>query len=256
MKMVNQLNEAQKIKLASASGGKNLMDLVSCATQKNIALLSDTNTNVDPRQDNDINTAYNTLWGINANTNNNERNLINASVVYNTLKGNAITCSLAVGGCDYHARNRNQTDTKDLEIGQLIGRVLQSAAIMNKKLFLHIITDGSVSSNDSSIIGADFTSDNGEKGAFYTILFDPETTSSQQLVQTKKQMGHYSQACAVDTTTLIGNSAELASLAVVYNYLLFSYNNTAKANAEFNRILPNTFSKREKEKILMYTPLT
>ena len=272
MKMIDKLSEMQKRKLASMSGGKNLMALVGCATGKNIALLSDSENRgvLDPRLDDTINTAYNDLWGIDANSNDkglfpkskkslrflSTNSLVNASVVYNTLKGNAITCSLQVGGCDYHGQSRLKTDQKDLQAGELIGRVLQSAALMNKKLFLHVITDGAVSSR-SDELGAPFTSDDGTKSAFYTLLFDPDTANNNQLVQTKKQIGYYNKACSVDTGTLIGENSELAAMAVVYNYLLFSYNNVAKANAEFDKILPNTFTPEQKAQIIkMYITST
>ena len=144
MKMVERLSEAQKIKLASISGGQELSKLVSCATQKNVTLLS-SDEYVDPRQDQAIRSTYNNLWGIGDNSPGNSRELIQASLVYNVLKGYATTCSLEVGGCDYHGSSRELTDQKDLEIGRLIGRTLQSAAILNKKLFIYVISDGSVS---------------------------------------------------------------------------------------------------------------
>lgn len=266
MKMVDKLSEEQKKKLASISGGKSLMDLVGCATDKNIDLLSMGTEDLNPLRDGGIAGGYGALWGINnANINNRNEasmgrrrgtsNTLNAVAVYNVLKGNAITCSLQVGGCDYHGSpSRQATDTKDLEAGQLIGRVLQSAALMDKKLFLHVTTDGAVDGN--GLPGSDFNGDNGTKSAFYTMLFDPNISNKDQLGQTEKQMGHYNASCSVDTGTLIGGNPELASLAVVYNYLAFSYGDVAKANAEFDKVAPNTFSRDQKDQIRMYMTST
>ena len=85
-------------------------------------------------------------------------------------------------------------------------------------------------------------------------MFDPDAKNIEQLAQTKPQMGHYNSSCAVDRETLIGDTPELAAMAIAYNYLLFSYNEISRSNREFDNVFKAALSNNQKEELLMYKP--
>ncbi len=210
-KLVSSLNTSQSKRLMASQAGSDIQKLIDCAGVKNNQLISEGASTLSPV--NDANVA--SVWGLNANTQPNNENFVLGSMVYNTLNGQAGSCSFDKGGYDYHGSTRAQTNAKDLEAGQAIGRILETAERMGKPVFLVVTTDGSVSSVDSTDRQAQFNSDRGSAGMMYVFMYSPSGRPSTNGFQ----IGHYTSAQAADDTTAVGNSAELATQAVFANWL-------------------------------------
>jgi hypothetical protein len=224
LKLVNSLSgsQARAIAQANSSSGQTLSKLVQCATDKNIQLSQTTNPGVDPRSDADKGILN--LWNMSAGTtdfgrNQNDRTVM-GSMVYNALKGNAGTVSLEVGGYDYHGSQRAQSDMMDQEAGHLVGMVLESAAVMNQKVFIHVMSDGSVGSSQGSDINAQFNGDRGSGGMSFILAFDPAGRPALKNPM-QYQLGSFTAGQGADDKSLVG-SATLAGTAVFANYLQFA----------------------------------
>lgn len=214
-KSIQRLSETQVRKLASRSIGENIKSLVDCSNQKNLDLAGLSNTGVDPRTDASSGSNLSSLWDINNGTSNNNRNLVFSTMTYNALKGNAGAAALEIGGYDYHNNTRTSGDNADLLAGQTVGRILETAAIMNKPIFLYVTSDGAVSSVKSNSRNSAWNSDRGIAGASYMLYFDPAGRKQT----TNNQIGWYTNGQAASDKTIVGNNPEMAAIAVFANYL-------------------------------------
>lgn len=213
-KSIQKLSESQLRKLASNNISGNIKKLVDCSNQKNTDLSSLSNTGVDPRTD-AMGASLSSLWGINSGTSNTNRELIFSSMTYNTLKGNAGASAFEIGGYDYHNGTRTTGDAADLTAGRTVGRILETAAIMNKPLFLYVTSDGAVSSVKSNDRNAVWNSDRGIAGVAYILYFDP----AGRRATSNNQIGWFTTGQAAAETTVVGNNPEAAAVSVFANYL-------------------------------------
>lgn len=226
--LINKLSESQARSLASQTGGQVLQQLVNEATGTNTTLVGSTTAGIDPLQDQTVSGAFNTLWQ-NGNQNLNQAGAgddtrVYSSMVYNALKGNAGTVNLEIGGADYHGQGRQTQDAKDLEVGVLIGRVLQSAAIMQRPVMVMLTTDGSVGAPAGSAAGAAFTGDRGQGGAIMLFAYHPlaRPASTDRNGAVNHQIGFIRGQAGVDTDFLTGNNPALAGLAAAVNFASFA----------------------------------
>lgn len=213
-KSIQRLSDSQLRRLASQQLGDNVKNLVDCANQKNSQLASLTNTGVDPRTDS-AGAQLSTLWGINSGTANNNRNLIFSAMAYNALKGNAGAAALEMGGYDYHNGTRTTGDAADLAAGQMVGRILETAAILGRPLFLYVTSDGAVSATKSDSRNSPWNSDRGIAGVAYVMYFDPTGRKETS----NNQIGFFTTGQAASDKTLVGNNPEVAAISVFANYL-------------------------------------
>ena len=226
--LINRLSERQVASLASQTGGQVLQQLVNDATGTNEQLVNSETAGVDPLQDNAVQGQFNTTWNDGNNNlnnqNDNNRERVFASMVYNGLKGTAGTVSLELGGYDYHGNGRANQDAMDLEAGRIMGQIIESAAIMQRPLFLMVTSDGAVGAPGGSAAGAAFTSDRGQGGCIYCIAYHPLARPSavNRSGAVDHQVGQVRGQAGVDTTFLTGNSPELAGLAAFANFASFS----------------------------------
>lgn len=212
---IKDLTASQSANLANMTGGTVLSQLIQCANIDNSKLIgSGGNLNTDPLS----NAQFATIWGINNNTAKNSQAFVFASMVYNALNGNAGTCNLEIGGYDYHNNTRASGDGKDLEAGTTIGRILESAALLSKKVFLVVTSDGSVTSPDSNVAGGPWTSDRGTGGSAYMIGYDPTGAHTVKSFQ----VGRFTAGQVADSTFITGGSPEVAGGAMFANYLAFN----------------------------------
>jgi hypothetical protein len=238
---IQGLTSSQAEKLYTQSGGKTLSRLIQCANKDNSNLISNsTALNIDPLS----NTAFATVWGINAQTSKSSQDFIFATMVYNALNGNAGTINLEMGGFDYHNGTRTSGDAKDLEAGTVIGNVLESLTVMGKKGFVVVTSDGSVTSPESDTAGGPWTSDRGTAGSTYMIGYDPAGAHEAK----DFQIGHFNDGQTADDTFLTGGSAELAAGSMFANYMAFN----GKANL-IETYLPRVFTSADLDLILKFT---
>ncbi len=238
---VKSLSETQSLAIQNMTGGTLLARLLGCANSSNVNLISNTaSLNIDPLG----NTQFAQIWNINQNSNKGSQDFVFATMVFNAMNGNASTVNLDLGGFDYHNGTRTSGDAKDLEAGILIARVLQSAALLGKKVFMAVTSDGSVSSADSQIAGSPWTSDRGSAGSTYMISYDPAGAHAIK----SNQLGFFNNGQAADETFITGGSAELTAAAMFANYAAF--NN--KLNL-FETWLPRIFTTAELDIVTRYT---
>ncbi len=238
---IQSLSGSQATAIQSMTGGSLLSRLLGCATADNTNLIANTaSLNIDPL----TSPTFAQTWGINANTNKGSQDFVFATMVYNALNGNASSVNLEIGGYDYHNNTRTSGDTKDLEAGVVIGRILQSLAVMGKKGFIVVTSDGSVTSAESDVAGSPWTSDRGTAGAAYMICYDPLAPH----VVKSSQLGHFTSGQAADDTFITGGSAEIAAGAMFVNYLSFN----GKLNLVEN-YLPRVFTSVEIDMITKIT---
>ncbi|MBL7545380.1 MAG: hypothetical protein JNL11_16290 [Bdellovibrionaceae bacterium] len=239
------LSAVQSRNLASLTGGSLLDRLLNLANVDNTKLIENpSGLDLDPR----VNTAFSAVWGLNANTQPGDRDLVNAATVYNIINGNAGAGGMQVGGCDYHGSALGPTIAKDNEIGTLVGRILQSLHVMSKPGFIAVTTDGSVGAPPSDIPGTDPTADRGDSSAIYMMYYDP--TDSVQAPDW--QVGHMKadpNAEAADDTFLVGGNPEIATAAVIANFFAAANKmNSWTSVPELNR----TFDSLQLKKIVKF----
>ncbi|MFZ3231316.1 MAG: hypothetical protein WA160_13995 [Pseudobdellovibrio sp.] len=212
---IASISGTQASAIQNMTGGKLLARLLGCANNDNVKLISNTSSlDIDPL----ANATFSQAWGITTNTNKGSQDFTFATMVYNALNGNASSVNLEIGGFDYHNNTRTSGDAADLVAGTVIGKVLQSLAIMGKKGFIVVTSDGSVSSVDSDVAGSAWSSDRGSAGSTYMICYDPAGAHQVK----SSQLGHFTSAQSADDTFLTGGSAELAAGAMFVNYLSFN----------------------------------
>jgi hypothetical protein len=214
VKLVQNLSESQVNKVNQQSGGRTLASLVNCALGKNVQLSQEPPPSVDVRQE----ASLAAVWGVDAGTNTNNREVIFGSMVNAGLLGNAGTVGLNMGGYDYHNGTRTTGDQRDGEAGAVVGRILESASVLNKKVFIYVTSDGSVVSPVSDDRAAPWRSDRGSAGCAYIIAYDP----SGRPATSGHQIGQFTDGQAADDKFITGNNPELAAAAAFANYLKFN----------------------------------
>lgn len=214
-KLVQNLSGAQTRKLASINSAAQVQSLVECAGIKNTGLISQGASAVDPLTNAPTVAA---AWGITSGTAANAQARVFGSMVYNSLAGKAGTANLEIGGYDYHDNTRTTGDTRDTAAGAVIGRILESARLMDKSVFIYVTSDGAVSSAESTNPGSVWTSDRGSAGLALMIMYSP----TGRPATTAAQIGQYTAGQVADDTHVIGSNPELAAQAVFANYLQFN----------------------------------
>jgi hypothetical protein len=232
---IQQLSIVQAQKYAKLNGGSQLESVITCRTQENTGLVANPNgNNTDPRS----NAAVATIWGLAANTSVRSRAYQFGSMVYNALNGNAGSANLNMGGYDYHNGTRTTGDAADNAAGIVIGQIIQTASVLNKKVFIMVTTDGATTSAESDIPGAEWTSDGGERGAMYMIAVNPSGAPSAS----GSSIGYMnSNQGAADPLI---SSPDRAAAAAFINWLSFN----GKID-QIDKVLPRTFSPVEIDKM-------
>lgn len=223
-RLVSNLSANQARKLASVKTGSQIQTLVECAGIKNSAVIAEGSTTVNPTQ----NAPFSGVWNINQGSNQGGQDFIFGSMIYNSLLGNAGSATLEMGGYDYHNNTRTTGDQRDLDAGRVMGRILQSAKVLNKPVFLYVTSDGGVNSPTSEARDAVWTSDRGSAGAAYIFMFNP----AGRPAVSSNQIGHFTDGQVADDKFVTGNNTGLAGQAVFANYL--KLNNKLD---QFNKII-------------------
>ncbi len=239
MRAISGLSENQAVKYINRTGGSILQQLMGCANRDNTNLISNTgNLNTNPLR----NPAVAAAWTITANTNPNDGNFVRATVTYNVLLKNASTGGCIDPGNDYHNGSRTSGDTNDTNNGIALARMLATAAILDKKFFMHVTTDGGVRSPISGIAGGPWTTDNGQAGVQYCMAYDPKGLSRAS--GTQISYFNDAQAAAEDFGPL-GSTLERHTAAAYVQYL--SFNNKLSV---IEQVLPRMFTSVELDAIL------
>lgn len=237
--LIKNLSESQARRLMASSSGEQIKNVVECAGIKNVELNSGSAAGIDTPAD------VNTLWtadpGVGGATIVTAANLaIFGAIAHNVLEGNAGCGTLSLGGYDYHDNTRTTGDRLDREAGIIVGRLLQTAALKNKKVFIYVASDGSAGSVDSSAGDANWVTDRGDAGCNYVLAFDP----AGRHASTGTQLGGFTDGQTADATHLVGNNAELAAVAVFANYMSF-----ANQTSRFESVAPGRFTTAQYDEV-------
>ena len=226
--------QARAIASVGASGTK-LSDLVQCATDKNLQLAAgaDPTTAVDPG----LNNQLATLWGINPATKT-SANYKTAAIAFNAINGHAIAGMIELGGYDYHGAGRASQNASDLRAGQMIGNILETAAILGRKVMIHVTSDGAVSANGGGAFGAEYVNDAGQHGGTFALFFDPAAAPAVKADAFGYQIGAIN-AGQGNVGGVVGSAAKGAA-AMFANWAQF-----AKKPELLTKVLPTTFTAAE-----------
>jgi hypothetical protein len=213
---------AQRVKnFSRRSLPDQIKDLVNCGyIQSQDALNKFLPQNIDPTLDTNVTAAFNNL------NDGNQRKT--ATIAKMILDGHIGVGTVTIGGCDYHSDERATGEAKDLQIGDLIGRVLELAAKKQKDIIVYVVTDGGVSSNgkiDATTGGRGklgWGGDNGNRSSSFMLYYRNLGKATLRLAN-MRQIGAFKDNQNVDSgVNLISNSVTNLSKAVVANYLAIS----------------------------------
>ncbi len=230
---VKKLSDSQARRLATMSGGENVSNLVECATAKNVENVAQGAGQVDPRGNNTLAAIWN--FG-------NQGELARAGMALNAITGLAGAVGMEIGGYDYHGNSRANTDASDLAAGKLVGQVLQTAAALNKPVFIYLCSDGSVSSDVSDAVTG-FQGDSGDKGTVYMIAFRPNAAPPTK----GSQLGGFTAGQSADNTFITGGNPETGAAAVFANWAKLSGDTSL-----IQKVIPNVFTQAQLDQILMF----
>lgn len=133
--------------------------------------------------------------------------------------------TIVLGGYDYHDGSRASGDTRDFELGQLIGAIIQAASVKGTDVVVYVLTDGGVAAGqttDNSAGGGGkfiWAGDSGQRSATFMMVYK---TDGRPFLRTsnKRQIGYYKTNGAVEGSAgLTSNSVVNTSKAMVANYL-------------------------------------
>lgn len=222
LKTIENLS-AQKLKQFNAKAlPDQIKDLVNCGYIQSQDLLNRFSaTAVDPTQDAMVRQVFPNI----ANNNDQRRTATMAKLI---LDGYVGVGTVEKGGYDYHDNTRSSGETRDSEIGEMIGRVMELASLKQKDILIYVFTDGGVSASgatDDSTGGRGkipWTGDSSQRSSSFMLLYRHAGKATLRTAD-KRQIGAFKDNGAVDTNaTMVSNSVTNLSKAVVANYLSLS----------------------------------
>lgn len=226
---IASMTSSQLQRLATTAPQQAVTSLVDCAGVKNVDLIASGGGDVNPYTVATLGTDLAAIWGVQA-TDRTSQNATFGAMVYNAISGNASTVNLEMGGYDYHDNTRTTGDTRDLAAGEVVGKILETAAYLKKPVFVYVCSDGATVSAEASTADGMWVSDRGIAGVQYMIGYHP----TARPVVTGTQIGGFNTSQAADGRFATGNSPELASQAVFANYAAW---NGRTDFLEANRVL-------------------
>ncbi len=151
-----------------------------------------------------------------------------ASVMKLVIDGNAAAGTIEMSGFDYHTGDRATGETRDFNLGNCIGAVLEYASRAGKPVMIYVFSDGSLASNgmiDSSAAGRGkcvWTADNQSVAATYFLVYNPngKAVSAQSNPEMSLQIGNFNPDGSINTTgSPGGNNVFNLVQMVVLNYI-------------------------------------
>lgn len=218
LKTMEYMSEKRLQMFSQKSLPQQVKDVLSCGYDTTAFTSGAYSTSgVDPREDADVTS----LFDMN---NGNERK--SGSIAKMVLDGYAGVGTIELGGYDYHGNPRTETDNRDRNVGNIIGKILSLAEKKQKDVMIYVFSDGAVSSNQSGNGKLAFTNDDDDRAATYMLLYRHNATSRADILRNgagptaKRQIGHYNSNTAIErNANLISNNVENLAKAVVANYL-------------------------------------
>ena len=149
-----------------------------------------------------------------------------ATVMKLVINGFAGAGTIALGGYDYHDGSRATGEGKNFKAGQLIGAVLQYAALQGKPVMIYVLSDGSLSSNsmvDNSTGGRGklaWQGDNSSVASTFFLVYSPKGRPGLRNGAPGQQIGYFStDGSVVSTSSPAANSVNQLVELVILNYM-------------------------------------
>lgn len=128
--------------------------------------------------------------------------------------------TIVLGGYDYHDSTRTSGDARDFELGQLIGAIMETAALKQRDVVVYVLTDGGVAAATTTDSTGKFiwTGDSGQRSSTFMMVYKKD---GRPLIRgTNRQIGYFKANGSVEGAALLtSNSVVLTSKAMVANYL-------------------------------------
>lgn len=198
-------------------------------------------SSLDPR----TNPAMATAWGISAQAYANDSLMGQAALTLAVVKGHIGSGFLNLGGYDYHNGYRNLGDAKDRAAGVMIGKVIKTALLENRRLLLNVTTDGTVRSLESSTASSGWVSDSSE-GVQLFFVVDPMDMYAYE----NYMIGAFDTNQSVHETAVAYSTPAKAAAIVACNYAFFSQKSSCAA--EVNNLL--SLAEIETTKVILEKP--
>jgi hypothetical protein len=153
-----------------------------------------------------------------------------ATVMKMVLNGFAGAGTITLGGYDYHDGTRATGETRNFAAGQMIGAVLQYAALVKAPVMIYVFSDGSLNANamvDNSAAGRGklgWQGDNSSVASTFFLVYNP---SGRPAVRpgSNQQIGYFSAGgSVVSTSSPAANSVDSLVQTVLLNYMGLSGN--------------------------------
>ncbi|MBV8306339.1 MAG: general secretion pathway protein GspF [Gammaproteobacteria bacterium] len=154
-----------------------------------------------------------------------------------SLGGLAGAGTITMGGYDYHDGTRATGETRNFKAGQMIGAVLQYAALLGVPVMIYVFSDGSLNSNsmvDSSTAGRGklgWQGDNSSVASTFFLVYNPSGRPALRGGTGVQQIGAFtSDGSVVSTSSPAANSVDSLVQTVLLNYMGLSGTDANFAN--------------------------
>lgn len=133
---INQMSSSQLEKFSQLGLSDQAKTMIECGyLNANDLLNTPANTNFDPNLDSQLSSHISKMTAAGE---------IALAISYLVIKGYAGSGTVRLPDYDYHDGSASTADSKDFQAGQTIGMMLQMAASLQRKLMIHVYTDGGV----------------------------------------------------------------------------------------------------------------
>ena len=239
MKRISDAKYSQVQAYVDPVAQANAMQIQACAYTKAAYLLNryPSPAAIDPDLDTNIVGAAGSIFTT-AEYQSNSDFQKTAAIMKLVVNGDAAAGTIQMDGFDYHTGDRATGETRDFNLGNCIGAVLEYAARMGKPIMIYVFSDGSLASNgtiDSSVAGRGkgvWTADNQNVAATYFLVYDPKAkpTPAQSNPEMSLQLGYFNPDGSQNTTSSpAGNNVPNLVQMVVLNYMAL-HSTSAVAN--------------------------
>lgn len=219
IKTVSSISERKVDTISRRSLPDQIKNLVQCGFAQTSEQVKNFNpTLLDPAQDPQVAAVFNNL------NDGNQRKT--ATIAKMVLDGFIGAATIEMGGYDYHSGNRQDGERRDIEAGQVIGRIMELAARKQKDIVIIVLTDGGVAANSDVDNSADgrgkfaWSGDSGQRSSAFMMVYKKDGRPNIRS-NDKRQIGYFraSTGSVENTATLTSNSVVNLSKAMVANYL-------------------------------------
>jgi hypothetical protein len=149
-----------------------------------------------------------------------------ATVMKLVLNGFAGAGTITMGGYDYHDGTRATGETRNFKAGQMIGAVLQYAALLKVPVMIYVFSDGSLNANsmvDSTAAGRGklgWQGDNSSVASTFFLAYSPKGRPAPRAGPASQQIGYFTpDGNVVSTSSPAANSVDSLVYTLLLNYM-------------------------------------